>query len=56
MSDLLLDTLPPEAGPLLLWIVATWDTARPLLLVLFTAILVAQLAAVWLVWRWWRAR
>lgn len=43
MTDWLIDNLPPEAGPLLLGIVGSYGTSRPLLILLFSSVLAFEI-------------
>ena len=54
MTDWLISTLPPDAGPLLLGLVGSWGTSRPLLIVLFSCYVLAGAVVGYAVWRYFR--
>lgn len=52
LIDWLLRTMPPESGPVLQWLTANFDAARPMLVAVFGMILLAEMFVVGAVWQW----
>lgn len=47
----LLANTPSDAAPYVLWMANNYGTARPMLVLLFGAVIVLEASLIWIVWR-----